>query len=666
MSDLLQVQDLEIEFHTLGGVIKAVKGVSFRVKAGSTVAIVGESGSGKSVMAQAIMGILPRTARITGGKILFNNATAGSSQQETLDLASLDTRSKTFARIRGGQISMIFQEPMTSLSPLHTIGDQIGESLAIHGVKADGQSGTARKSEIRQTTIDMLRLVGFPNPDEAFDTYPFELSGGLRQRAMIAMALICGPSLLIADEPTTALDVTVQAQILKLIKDMQARLGMAVLIITHDLGVVANVADEVVVVYRGKVMESGMLDDIFNNPQHPYLCALLNAVPHLGMEGDVRLKPIREIKVNTENLLSLTRSGPAAPGSETPGYKTTRHGTLKHDPSGPMLEIKNLTKAFSIRKSRQLFSKQPSETITALDNVSLSVKRGSCLGLVGESGCGKTTLSKIVMRACDADQGQVLFNDGASTINLLDMGSRQMEPIRCKIQYVFQDPFSSLNPRATILDTISEPLVIHNIGDHESRCKKVLELMELVGLDGQLLNRYPHSFSGGQRQRIVIARALALNPDLLICDEPVSALDVSIQAQILNLLKDLQRELGLTYLFISHNLAVVDYIADTIAVMCAGHLVELAPSHELFSNPLHPYTKALISAVPVPDPGRMLDFSALVAGKTSDPTAWAHPFGDDAGDGSSGKPGMVDMGAGHYVRAHEQPTQERKTGGSHG
>ncbi len=651
MKDLLQVQDLAVEFHTLGGVIKAVKGVSFRIKPGGTVAIVGESGSGKSVMAQAIMGILPRTARITAGKILFNNAGPGNSQEGILDLASLNTHSKCFSEIRGGQISMIFQEPMTSLSPLHTIGDQIGETLKLHCAKPDGQNRTAQKAMNRQITVDMLRLVGFPNPDEAFDTYPFELSGGLRQRAMIAMALVCGPSLLIADEPTTALDVTVQAQILKLIKDMQVKLGMAVLIITHDLGVVANVADEVVVVYRGRVMESGMLDDIFNDPQHPYLRALLNAVPHLGMEDDVRLKPIREINVNTENLLSLSTSTSAASGPEQ---------------SAPMLEIKNLTKTFSIRKSRQLFSKQPAETVTALDDVSLSIKRGSCLGLVGESGCGKTTLSKIVMRACDADQGQVLFNDGNIPINLMDLDARQMEPLRCKIQYVFQDPFSSLNPRMTIFDTISEPLVIHGIGDHDSRCRTVLELMELVGLDSQLLSRYPHSFSGGQRQRIVIARALALNPDLLICDEPVSALDVSIQAQILNLLKDLQSELGLTYLFISHNLAVVDYIADTIAVMCAGRMVELAPCHALFSNPLHPYTKSLISAVPVPDPGRMLDFSALVAGKNSDPAAWAYPFSDDAGNGTIRKPGMVDVGGGHYVRAHEQPAQTEKVGSSHG
>lgn len=620
MSDLLQVKDLEVEFNLLGGVVKAVKGISFRVRAGSTVAIVGESGSGKSVTAQAIMGILPRSATITGGQILFNDEVTGVT-----DLAAIKPRTKAFGAIRGNRISMIFQEPMTSLSPLHTIGDQIGEVLKLHR--------NASSAEAREVTCEMLRLVGFPNPETAFDTYPFELSGGLRQRAMIAMALVCGPSLLIADEPTTALDVTVQAQILKVIKVLQTELDMAVLIITHDLGVVANVADEVVVVYRGEVMESGTLEDIFEQPKHPYLRALLDAIPHFDMADDVRLKPIREIKTQVGNLLSVS--------------KTTED---KPDDT-PLLEISHISKSYSIRSDQWLFGRTPAKGIKALADVSLTIRRGECLGLVGESGCGKTTMGKIIMRAVEADSGQVHFNDKGKRTSILDLDARQLEPLRRKIQYVFQDPYSALNPRMTVYDILNEPLAIHNIGDVESRRKTVLELMALIGLDEGLLNRYPHSFSGGQRQRIVIARSLALNPDLLICDEPVSALDVSIQAQILNLLKDLQREFGLTYIFISHNLAVVDYIADRIAVMCAGRLVELAPSHELFKNPLHPYTKSLIAAVPFPDPGKPLDFSVVAAGRKSNPSEWDDPFGER----DQVEPGLIPVGADHFIRAHEVP-----------
>jgi len=620
MSDLLQVKNLEVDFSLLGGNIKAVKDVSFRVRAGSTVAIVGESGSGKSVTAQAIMGILPRSARISNGQILFNDPRDG-----VVDLAAISPRSKSFGAIRGNRISMIFQEPMTSLSPLHTIGDQIGEVLKLHR--------NASSAEAREVTVEMLRLVGFPNIEKAFDTYPFELSGGLRQRAMIAMALVCGPSLLIADEPTTALDVTVQAQILKVIKVLQSELDMAVLIITHDLGVVANVADEVVVVYRGRVMESGTLEDIFENPGHPYLQALLDAIPHFNMGPDARLKPIREIKTQVGDLLSMNKTAYEEPDDT------------------PLLDISHISKSYSIRSERRLFGSTPAARVKALADVSLSVKRGECLGLVGESGCGKTTLSKIIMRALETDEGQVIFNDHGQQTNILDLNARQMEPLRRKIQYVFQDPYSALNPRMTVFDILNEPLIIHCIGDEDGRRKTVLELMALVGLDDHLLNRYPHSFSGGQRQRIVIARALALNPDLLICDEPVSALDVSIQAQILNLLKDLQRELGLTYLFISHNLAVVDYIADRIAVMCAGRLVELAPSKELFKNPLHPYTRSLIAAVPYPDPGRPLDFSMVAAGRSSDPGAWDHPFGDSG----QGEPDLIPVGNAHFIRAHEVP-----------
>ncbi|TVR80218.1 MAG: ABC transporter ATP-binding protein [Rhodospirillales bacterium] len=626
MTDLLQVRDLRVEFNTRAGVIRAVDGLSFRVRPGSPVALVGESGSGKSVTAQAILGILPRTASITAGEILLSDP---ASPGDVIDLAHLDPAGARFRAIRGNRISMVFQEPMTSFSPLHTIGDQISEALHLHRTMSLWKG--------RRVTIEMLRMVGFPDPERGYDTYPFELSGGLRQRAMIAMALICRPALLIADEPSTALDVTIQAQILKLIQDLQAELGMALLLITHDLGVVANVASEVVVMYNGRVMESGMLRDLFSFPRHPYTKALLNAVPHFDMKPGQRLTPLREIGYQAGNLLAAKVRSTRAAGT-------------------PLLEADGICKRFSIRKSVGLFRTGMTEENVAVDDVSFRVPRGSCLGLVGESGCGKTTVSKIVMRAVMPDAGRVIFHGDDGPIDVLALGPRDLAAFRRRVQYVFQDPFGSLNPRMTVFDIIAEPLVIHGVGSPEGRREMVSELMRVVGLDPRHLSRYPHSFSGGQRQRIGIARSLALQPDLLICDEPVSALDVSVQAQILNLLKDLQKELGLTYLFISHNLAVVDYMADRIAVMCAGQLVEEAPREVLFHEPVHPYTRALLAAVPYPDPDRRLDFTALMGGRASDPQAWPSPFGAD------GTPmAMIDLGNDHRVRAHGAPDRLRRT-----
>ncbi|MGQ0585572.1 MAG: ATP-binding cassette domain-containing protein, partial [Reyranella sp.] len=409
--------------------------------------------------------------------------------------------------------------------------------------------------------------------------------------------------------------------------------------ITHDLGVVANVADDVVVMYRGKVVESGDLHDIFRDPQHPYLKALLHAVPRFDMKPGERLQPIREITAATGHLLK---------------EKATSTPTATFNPAAPVLKVRHLSKTFRIRKAdtliESLMGGGTTRTIRAVNDVSFDVLRGECLGLVGESGCGKTTLSKMLMRGISADPnegaGRVVYDDWGRKVDVMMLDGGDLDRFRTKLQFIFQDPFGSLNPRMTVYDILVEPLVIHKIGDDAYRREMVSELMEMVGLDRRHLSRYPHSFSGGQRQRIGIARALALRPDMVICDEPVSALDVSIQAQILNLLKDLQKQLGLTYLFISHNLAVVDYIADRIAVMCAGRLVELAPAGELFRRPLHPYTRALLSAVPMPDPRHRLDLGALMEGKASDPAAWPEPFRD------TGKEPLfwTEAEPGHYVR----------------
>ena len=615
---LLSVENLKVQFILPEGVLEAVKGVSFQIQPGQTVALVGESGSGKSVMSQAIMGILPKAASISSGRIMFNDP---NKPGDAIDIAALGANSAAMRAIRGSSISIIFQEPMTSLSMLHTVGDQISEALHLHR--------KISKAEGLEVTQEMLRLVGFPNPARALKTYPFELSGGLRQRTMIAMALVCRPGLLIADEPTTALDVTIQAQILKLLRDLQGELSMAVMMITHDLGVVANMAEDIVVMYHGEVMESGGTEDIFRNPGHPYLKALHKAVPRFGLAPGERLTPIREIEHHKTFLHEAKE-----PWSDTDATKA------------PLLKVDNLSKAFKIRKSK-LFSGGPSESVKAVDSVSFEIARGECLGLVGESGCGKTTLSKMLMRALTPDSGTVTYNNRGSLIDVLALTPKALIPFRRKMQFIFQDPFSSLNPRMPVFDIITEPLVIHGIGDAESQRNAARELMRLVGLDVRHLSRYPHSFSGGQRQRIGIARALALQPDLLICDEPVSALDVSIQAQILNLLKDLQAELGLTYLFISHNLAVVDYIANRIAVMCQGQLVEMAPREMLFKQPTHPYTQALLQAVPEANLDAPLNFENLMAEKASTPSEWPHPFAETPGN----RPILRDIGGGHIVRA---------------
>ncbi len=619
MRDLLRIENLKISFSLHGNWYEVVKGVSFRVLHGSVVALVGESGSGKSVIAQAIMGILPKAGAVTGGRILFDLG----DETGQVDLAALDPDGARFRALRGRDMSMIFQEPMTSLGPLHTIGNQISEALTTHF--------RVSSREARSRTEEMLKLVGFPDPKRAFDMYPFELSGGLRQRAMIAMALMCRPALLIADEPTTALDVTIQAQVLSLLKDLQKKYNMGMLLITHDLGVVANMADEVIVIYHGEIMEVGPVESIFRSPQHPYLKALLRAVPHFDMKPGERLVAIRE--VGKPDLLK--RQSPVS-------RRITDRGI-------PLISARDLQKRYTSRR-RSFFSDTSREALTAIDGVSLDVNRGECLGLVGESGCGKTTLAKMLMRAIRPDSGSIAYRSPeGELIDVLALEGTKLKSFRSRIQMVFQDPVSSLSPRMTVLNILREPLQIHNRGTAREQVERCMELMEAVGLDPRFLNRYPHSFSGGQRQRIGIARALALDPDMLILDEPVSALDVSVQAQILNLLKDLKRELGLTYLFISHNLAVVDYIADRIAVMAHGKIVEIAPRETLFRKPVHPYTRALLNAVPYPDLDRPLNFRLFTARSASDESSWAPQFRYVNG----GTPlQYIELGEGHRVLAN--------------
>ena len=620
-TDLLRIENLDVSFSLYGDKLRVVKNANLRVLPGKVTALVGESGSGKSIISQAIMGILPNAAQATG-RILFTDPLDG----QTTDILELPRDGAAIRGLRGARMATIFQEPMTSLSPLHTVGNQISEALRIH------TPGISR-AEQREKTEEILSLVGFQDPYHTFDRYPFELSGGMRQRAMIAMALICNPALLIADEPTTALDVTIQAQILGLLRSLQQTFNMAMLLITHDLGVVANMADEVVVIYHGEIMEAGPVETIFRQPQHRYLKALMAAVPHFDMKPGERLKSLRDVPVNLGTFSGKKKligigSRPAVTAPDV------------------LLSVRNLTKTYT-SKASGLFGRRNSSKFRAVDDVSFDIRRGECLGLVGESGCGKTTVSKILMRAVTADSGSVSFEDGTGKIDVLAARGDALMDLRTKIQMVFQDPVSSLSPRMTIRNILSEPLEIHGHGDSAERKEKVKALMQAIGLDKHYLTRYPHSFSGGQRQRIGIARALALGPQLLILDEPVSALDVSVQAQILNLLKDLQKELGLTYLFISHNLAVVDYMADRIAVMARGRIVEIAPREIILRDPVHPYTRSLLAAVPFPDLDRPLNFSAL----NSEGPAAKQKWGPQFSEGGDAELAYADLGGGHFVRA---------------
>jgi peptide/nickel transport system ATP-binding protein len=631
MPTLLEVEDLRTYFHTQEGVIKAVDDLSFRLEQGRTLGIAGESGSGKSVTSLSIMRLLSSAAQIETGRISFLGR----------DLVCLPERD--MQSIRGRDISMIFQEPMTSLNPVFTIGAQIMEAIVLHQ--------RISKTAARCKTIELLREVGIKNPEQRIDAYPHQMSGGQKQRVMIAMALSCNPQLLIADEPTTALDVTIQAQILEILRRLRDNRGMAIIFITHDLGVIAEIADDVLVMFEGEEVEYSPVLDIFSNPKHPYTKGLLACRPRLetnyrrlptiddfmevvtehapsqGATGsaneieidgavpgstniaavpppNVRVRVI-EKKMTAERLKHLETTGrgrllhpktelswighPWEEGHHAPDTQTIAEGTA------PLLSVKNLQVYFPVRRG---ILARTVDHIRAVDDVSFNVYRGQTLGLVGESGCGKTTTGRAILRLIEPTAGKVLYNG----TDLAQLSSRELRNLRGRMQIIFQDPYGSLNPRMTIEAAITEPMVIQRIGTSRAdRRDRAAQLLREVDLNPAFLRRYPHEFSGGQRQRICIARALAAGPDFIICDESVSSLDVSVQAQVLNLLKELQDKRGLTYIFISHDLSVVKFMADMMAVMNNGKIIEFGPSENIYKNPKEAYTRRLIDATPKDD-----------------------------------------------------------------
>ncbi len=572
---LIEVNDLRVYFPLEDRTVKAVDGVSWHIDKGETLAVVGESGSGKSVTAMSIM----RLTDNMGGRIPTGDIKFRQPKGDVVDIVQ-QTPAEMRA-IRGNDVSMIFQEPMTSLNPVFTVGFQIAEAIMLHQGKTEEQA--------LQQALEMLKLVRIPEPEKQLTQYPHQLSGGMRQRVMIAMALSCRPSLLIADEPTTALDVTIQAQILDLIKMLQNAIGMSVMFITHDMGVVAEVADRVVVMLRGKKVEEGPAEEIFKNPQHPYTKALLAAVPRLGsMTGHKMPMKFANVDVNRAEGDEVKET------LDSDDTALEIRDTVRRD-EGPLLKVNGLTTRFDIRSG--LFGRAGGR-VHAVENVSFELLPGETLALVGESGCGKSTTGRSIIRLVEPTRGSVVF-EGKEMNNL---SPAEMRPLRRDMQMIFQDPFASLNPRMTAGDAIAEPMIVHGLHRGSDAQDKVVDLLRRVGLDAEHAGRYPHEFSGGQRQRLCIARALGLNPKLIIADEAVSALDVSIQAQVVNLMMDLQQELGLAYLFISHDMAVVERVSHRIAVMYLGEIVEIGPRDAIFENPQHAYTKKLMSAVPIADP----------------------------------------------------------------
>ena len=596
---VIDIENLHTNFYTEDGVVEAVDGISFRVEKGRTLGIVGESGSGKSVTSLSVMQLLASTAKIDSGKISLLG-------KDLVQMPEPEMR-----KIRGSQVSMIFQEPMTSLNPVYTVGYQVMEALQLH------QNMT--RTEARQRTIELFDEVGIPNPAQRVDSYPHQMSGGQKQRVMIAMALCCDPELLIADEPTTALDVTIQSQILDILRRLRDTRGMSILFITHDLGVIAEIADDVLVMYRGNMVEYGSVLNIFTEPKHPYTKGLLACRPRLDTK--FRLLPtvddfmevkreggkveLIEKKLTDEQIQSMQTHGrgrllhpkseldamghPWEEGHHSDDSKSVEEGEQ------PILEVNDLKIHFPVRKG---ILSRVVDYVRAVDGISFKIYRGQTLGLVGESGCGKTTTGRAILRLIEPTSGEVSFNGQPMS----GLSRRELRALRSKLQIIFQDPYGSLNPRMTVESTIVEPMRVHGIGSNKNeRREMAAQLLEEVGLGGQHLRRYPHEFSGGQRQRICIARALAVEPEFIVCDESVSALDVSVQAQVLNLLKELQEKRGLTYIFISHDLSVVKFMADMMAVMNGGKIVEFGPSDNIYTNPHEDYTKKLISATPDDD-----------------------------------------------------------------
>ncbi|MFC4276511.1 dipeptide ABC transporter ATP-binding protein [Achromobacter aloeverae] len=649
-----QVEDLTVRFKTHDRTVEAVRNVSFHVDRGETLAIVGESGSGKSVTSLALM----RLVEYGGGVIANGRIHLRRRNNEVLDMTAASER--TLQRVRGADVAMIFQEPMTSLNPSFTSGRQIAEALQLHqGLDAAG----ARAEALR-----MLERVRIPEAKSVLERYPHQLSGGMRQRVMIAMALSCKPQLLIADEPTTALDVTIQAQILQLIRQLQEEMDMGVIFITHDMGVVAEVADRVLVMYRGDKVEEGGSDEVFARPRHPYTRALLSAVPRLGaMHGTDEPSPFPLLKVS--DALASAAAGAdatapvgaaatadgaasaegaesaegargaevaAAPAASSSAQAVAQPSTVRRE-QGPVLKVRDLVTRFDIAGG---VLGRVQRRVHAVEKVSFDLYPGETLSLVGESGCGKTTTGRSLLQLVKSQGGSIEF-DGR------DIGALRgaaMQTLRRHIQFIFQDPFGSLDPRMTVGDSIMEPLLIHGAAKGKAAQERVRWLMDKCGLLPEMISRYPHEFSGGQRQRVCIARALALNPKVVIADESVSALDVSIQAQIVNLLLDLQRELGVSFLFISHDMAVVERVSHRVAVMYLGQIVEIGPRRAIFENPQHPYTKKLMAAVPIADPQRRHRQRSLLVDEIPSPVR-------KVGDEPLVAP-LVEVGPGHYVARH--------------
>jgi len=575
---LLEIKNLVTEFQSDGKAVKAVNDVSFTLKKGQTIGIVGESGSGKSVTSLSTMRLIPNPpGRIASGEIIYH------SEKGPVDLTQLSE--KEMQKIRGNEISMIFQEPMTSLNPVYTCGDQVMEAILLHQ--------NVSKKEAKAKTIELFKKVELPRPEAIFKSYPHQISGGQKQRVMISMAMSCEPSVLIADEPTTALDVTVQKTILDLMQQLQKEQDMGILFITHDLGVVAELADHVVVMYKGKIVEQGSVWDIFTNPKHPYTKGLLACRPPL--EKRFSKLPVVSDFMSVDKDGVMTESAATVEelveGLEiTPEQRKINHEKLYAQE--PLMKVRNLKTYFPQEKN--LMGKVK-KWVKAVDNLTFDVYPGETLGLVGESGCGKTTTGRTLLRLVEATSGEVIYNGQ----NILELSNKEMRSLRKDIQIIFQDPYSSLNPRMTIGQAILEPMKIHGILDSDKQRKKhVMELLERVSLSASHFNRYPHEFSGGQRQRICVARALALKPKFIICDESVSALDVSVQAQVLNLLNELKREFNFTYVFISHDLSVVKFMCDRMIVMNKGKIEEMGEADAIYANPKSEYTRKLIEAIP--------------------------------------------------------------------